>query len=219
MAAWVIAEVSLLAYPIAALLLVGLTKKKPRIRKKVFLACFAANILALFGLLTNITTTWTAFDLAIVSGFYLTVCLLLWLGWEWRNSIIKVLSLLAMICVFGMGYISGTVGVLGIGFATNEMEPDVEKRFDDGLIYKETALGNALTDYRGKKVEVYRTIPWLPLLERRILEKDYFNVVTYLSALSVKYKPAENKIYLAASHPRGNERQVLHWADTLQLGK
>lgn len=124
-----------------------------------------------------------------------------------------------MACIFGIGYFMGTVGALGIGFAVAEYEPRIEKWYDDCIIYKETPLGNALSDYRGKKVEVFKTISWFPIIEWRINKKEYFNILVYLTPLTVDYKATEKKIYLSASREWGKDRHIETWSDTLVLGR
>lgn len=124
-----------------------------------------------------------------------------------------------MAFTFGLGYISGTVGALGVGFVVAEYDTDTEKWLGDGLIYKETSLGNAISDYRGKRVEIYKTISWFPILEWRTQKKEYFNLITYGNKLTVEYKPTENKIFLSTSMLWGKDKHTENWADTLILGQ
>jgi hypothetical protein len=123
-----------------------------------------------------------------------------------------------MLIVFGLGYFSATAGILGVGLLTTQYETDREVWLGDGLIYKENGLGNAITpDTRGKKVEIYKTFKWLPIIEWRISEKSYYNVITYLNPLTVDYKPSKHKIYLSAAMQWGKDKKIINWSDTLNL--
>ena len=219
MTTWLITLIALWTYPIIGFILVRLTKKKPMLRKNLLWFCAVTVFVSAFGLLTNISTTLIEIDWLILSSVYLTICTLLWLGFELKNKIMKIISVLAMTCVFGIGYISGTIGALGVGFVTAEFTPETEKWLGDGLIYKETTLGNAVSDNRGKRVEIYKTIFWLPIIEWRIENKVYEKYITIMtSPLTVDYKPDEKKIYLSASMWWENERKQEEWSDTLSTG-
>ena len=117
--------------------------------------------------------------------------------------------------VFGIGYISSTFGILGVGFVLGEYDTSVETRISKNLIYKETSLGNAISDYRGKRVEIYKTISWLPIIEWRILDKEYYSVIPYLNRLNVVYLPETKTIYLNAEEISAGKIET--WADTLKL--
>jgi len=120
-----------------------------------------------------------------------------------------------MVVVFGIGYISSTFGILGVGFVLGEYDTSVETRISKNLIYKETSLGNAISDYRGKRVEIYKTISWLPIIEWRILDKEYYSVIPYLNRLNVVYLPETKTIYLNAEEISAGKIET--WADTLKL--
>jgi hypothetical protein len=218
MTTWLITLIALWTYPIVSFIVIRLTRNKPKIRKRIIWYLILTNLIAAFGLLTNISTTLKELDWVIVTSFYFTICFLLWLGFQQKNTIVKILSVLVMVCVFGIGYLSGTIGALGVGFVTAEYDTRIEMWLGDGIIYKETTLGNAVSDYRGKRVEIYKTIPWLPLIEWRTEKKVYKNYITYMtSPLTVKYKPEEKKIYLSASMWWQNEHKQVEWSDTLSI--
>lgn len=219
MTAWVIILFALWTFPVISFYMVKLTEKKKHIRNRIILLCVFLNSVAAFGLLTNISATLKEIDWLIVTSIYFTICILLWLGFYQKKKIVKISALIIMVCIFAIGYISGTVGALGVGFVTAEYEPSVEKWLGDGFIYKETSLGNAVSDYRGKRVEIFRTIPWLPVIEWRVQNKVYQNYVAILTnPLTVEYKQSEKKIYLSASMWWENERKQEEWADTLSIG-
>lgn len=218
--AFLIILLGLWAYPIISLLLFRFTKNRLGLRKQVFFVSSILTLLALFGLLTNISTTLSELDWLIFSAIYFTISLvLIWTQFQ-KNKLLKVFGLVAMFIVFGFGYLSGTIGILGVGFVIGEYDTEYEDWLGTGIIYKESLLGNAISDHRGKKVELYRTIPWFPILEWRIQEKVYNEYVAMVSTpLTVDYKPKEKKIYLSASMWSEHNKRYMNWADTLTIKK
>lgn len=215
MTSWLTILFALWIYPIAAYFLLRQASRKPKARKYLFIAVPTVAIITILGWLTNVSTTLSVFDWFCVTSIYLSICLLLWYLWFQSNRIVKGIGIVAMVVTFIVGYLAGTIGVLGIGFVTGSYDTDRESWLGDGLIYKESILGNAISDYRGKKVEVYRTLNWLPVIEWRIQHKEYYNSITYLTPLTVDYIAAEKKLLLSAfAEPNG---QLVNWTDTLQL--
>ena len=215
--AWLIILIALWTYPIICYFVLRLTAKRLKTRKYIFITCIAASVLTAFSLLTNISTTFLPLDWVLLTSVYFLLCLALWWTQFQTSKILKILGVICMFIVFGIGYFSATAGILGVGFVTAKYETDREVWLGDGLIYKENGLGNALTDYRGKEVEVYKTLSWLPIIEWRIKDKSYYNVITYLNRLKVDYKPKEHNIYLSTTMLWGKDKRIINWSDTLNL--
>ena len=137
-----------------------------------------------------------------------------------QRKILKIIGAVSMVIVFGLGYLSGTIGALGVGFIINEYETEYEKWLGNGIIYKERLLGNAVSDERGKKVELYRTISWLPIIEWRIQTETY---TTYLRCVStpteINYQPQEKKVYLSGSIWSEYDKKYINWNDTIDVEK
>ncbi len=197
-----------------------LTKNRLEFRRQLFITSSILTALAFFGLVTNISTTLSELDWLVVSTIYLTISLALALTQFQKNKILKVSGIIAMIFVFGVGYLSGTIGILGVGFVVGEYDTEYEEWLGDGIIYKESTLGNATSDHRGKKVEIYQTISWLPLVEWRTEVREYKEYVTIMTTpLTIDYKPEDNKIYLSASMWWEHDKKYINWADTLIIKK
>lgn len=209
--------IALWTYPIIGFLLFILTKKKIDLRIKIFKVIFIISVLAILGLLTKISTTITELDWIIVTIPFLAATILLWWSQFQKSRIIKVIGIIAIIFVFSIGYFSGTVGLLGVGFVIGEFETSNEIWLDNGLIYKETSLGNAISDYRGKRVEIYRTIKWLPLIEWQVASKEYFDLLVYGQPLNVNYNSVNQEFYLDAEKQWGDS--TYYWNDTLRFEK
>ncbi len=119
-----------------------------------------------------------------------------------------------MISTFGIGYLSGTLGILGVGFIVADFESDAEKKLSNGIIYREHSIGNVISDYRGKRVEIYKTVAWLPVFEYQIIQKEYYNVITY-PEIKVSYEPNKHIIHLSASIISMNEGGREKWVDSI----
>jgi hypothetical protein len=220
MTTFLIILIGLWTYPVISFLVLWLTKTRLELRRQLIIASSILTALAFFGLATNISTTLSELDWLIVSTIYLTVSLALaWTQFQ-KSKILKVVGIIAMVLVFGVGYLSGTIGALGVGFLVGEYDTEYEEWLDDGIIYKESTLGNAVSDHRRKKVEIYKTISWLPLIERRTEVKEYSEYITIMTTpLTIDYKRDDNKIYLSASMWWEQDKKNINWADTLTIEK
>lgn len=192
-----------------------IVKNKPITKRNILIVSLIISLLSIFGLVFSVSTTIKVLDWILLTSCYFSICLMLWHLMSSKMKIVKYTSIVLMILVFGIGYFSATFGILGVGFILGDFDTNNEIWLNNGLIYKETSLGNAVSDYRGKRVEIYRTIKWLPILEWRIEKKEYFNVIPYLGPLTVYYKPVDKMIFLSAKDTRFEEPK--YWYDTIRL--
>lgn len=220
MTTFLIILIGLWTYPIISFIVLWLTKNRLELRRQLIIASGILTVLAFLGLATNISTTLSELDWLVVSTIYLTISFALaWTQFQ-KNKILKVFGIIAMVLVFGGGYLSGTIGALGVGFVVGEYDTEYEEWLGDGIIYKESTLGNAVSDHRGKKVEIFKTISWLPLIEWRTEVKEYKEYITIMTTpLTIDFKPEENKIYLSASMWWEHDKKNINWADTLIIEK
>jgi hypothetical protein len=220
MTKFLIILIGLWTYPIISFIVLWLIKNRLELRRQLIIASAILTALAFFGLATNISTTLSELDWLVVSTIYLTISLALaWTQFQ-KNKILKVLGIIVMVLVFGVGYLSGTIGVLGVSFVVGEYDTEYEEWLADGIIYKESILGNAISDHRGKKIEIYKTISWLPLIEWRTEVKEYKEYITIITTpLTIDYKPEDNKIYLSASIWWEHDKKQINWTDTLTTNK
>jgi hypothetical protein len=207
---------ALLTYPIISAIIILKTKNRLKIRyailKKLLLIAAISTVCAYF----HVSTTSDILDWLLLSSTYLTFCLLLWMTTGIRKGILRIPAIVIVGLYFGLSYLLGTIGALGVGMASGELGTSYEVWLSDGIIYKETTLGNALSDYRGKRVEIYRTIPWLPFIEWRVQKKEYYNLAVYMKHMNPLYDSEKKKIYVSASYKyfKGTED---HFCDTLLL--
>ena len=215
MISWLTVLIALWTYPIITFVIVKIASNKSQFKRTVIISTAIITILTLLGLVFKVSTTIKLIDWIALTSTYFSVCLTLWYCFFSKMKLIKILSILGMVMVFGIGYLSSTFGILGVGFVLGEFDTSFETRISKNLIYKETSLGNAISDYRGKRVEIYKTISWLPIIEWRILDKEYYNVIPYLNRLNVDYHPETKTIYLNAEEISAGKIET--WTDTLKL--
>lgn len=209
--------IALWAYPILSLIFFALTKRKPKTRKWVISISIALTVLTTLALLFKISTISAPLNWLLVSGFYLSLSLiLLWSQFQ-SNKFLKITGTLFMISVFGIGYLSGTLGILGVGFIVADFEPDTEKKLSNDIIYRESSIGNAISDYRGTRIEIYKIVAWLPFFEYRITQKEYDNVIAYPDEIKVSYEPNNHIIHLSASIVSLKNGGREKWSDSIKL--
>lgn len=214
---WLILLIGLWAYPILSFILLKWTVDKPNVRKWIFYVAFIMSGFSMLGYLTNISTTLSELDWVFISSNYFSISLVLWWTQFQKNKLLKISGVVIMLFTFGIGYLSGTVGALGVGFVVSDYVPETEKWLGDGLIYKECNIGNATTDYRGKQVEIFKTIQWLPIIEWRTQQREYHNTILLSNELTLNYEAAKGRIILSAKSLSDKNRQPQTWVDTLAL--
>jgi hypothetical protein len=200
-------------YPVIAFYLVKGTRDKLELRKKIIVTVIGVSLTAVFGLITGISTTSLEIDAVFVTSFYLLISLGLWTGIQGRLKLIRMTCIALSILIFSLGYFMGTIGALGIGFIAGSFESSCVKRYDNGIIYKERPIGNAFTDLKGKEVEIYKTIGWLPIIEWRLTDRKYYTSETYMNPLQVEYIRSSGTLIL--SIPDSVKIDEKAWGDTL----
>ncbi|MBS1509054.1 MAG: hypothetical protein JSS79_20620 [Bacteroidetes bacterium] len=164
----------------------------------------------------DISTTSLEIDWTLLTLYYLGICFFLWRIVRIKSKFIKVFGYILMTLVFGLGYLSGTIGALGIGFVTAEFEPRVEKEIESGLIYKETGLGNAISDNRGVRIEIYRNYSYLPFIEKRILTNEYYGFELAKYDIIDTYDKGDKILHLTLDIPN-DERDKVKWTQEIRI--
>lgn len=214
---FLIVLIALWAYPIIAYFVLYFTRNKPRVRKQLLGISLVLSTLTTIGLLLKVSTIFTTVNWLLLTTFYLTASLILWWSQFQHRKWLKYIGAILMIFIFGIGYFSSSLGILGVGLVVANYENSAQTDLGDGLIYKEQSIGNAISDYRGKHIEIYKTVTWLPIFEYRILEKEYDEALTYVNELTVKYEPAQHKIYLSNRTEWEKDKEMKKWSDTIDV--
>lgn len=78
-----------------------------------------------------------------------------------------------------IGYISGSVGLLGVALILNDFNVDRTIYLTEDIVYKQYSLGSAPGDYRGIEVSIVKRPLWLPGMEYEIFDKKYDVIFNY----------------------------------------
>lgn len=203
-------------YPILAWMLLRITKNKPRGRKILFFSVFSVTFITLTGLSLDIIFRFSAINYILFSLLYLTISLIIWWLCYRKKAWLKVIGCILFFAVFGIGYFMSTVGFVGLGLILGNYIPINEEKMSEKISYKEIYLGNAISDYQGKRIEIYETISFLPFLKKKIVEKKYYTEeIPIFSDLILILNQEKREIYL---YPVPNEyNRNLMWSDTIYL--
>jgi len=215
MSEFIIILVAIWTYPIIGFLLFRFTKTNEIIRNRIIGTVTGISITAVIGYLVNVSSTSTELDWLFFTIPYLLISIFLWWAFYHNTKAIKSLAVFGMALIFGLGYFLGSVGILGIGLGIGDYQTDSETWYDNGFIYKETSLGNAIADYRGKRVEISNTIPWLPILEWEVETKEYFGRAVYKNRLEVEFNSDKKEFYLSTIDQFIDSTEF--WTDTLKI--
>ncbi len=216
MTEWLIILISLWTYPIITYMIAKGTKKIIITKNKVLIYSIIIAIISVICYFAKVSTTLDFIDWILFTSIYFTICLFLWIVNLHSKTLLKITTGVIMLFVFGIGYFSSTIGALGVGFVLSSEVPKTVKKIDSNLIYKETVLGNAISDYRGKKIEVYKTFSWFPLFEWRIKVKNYYDIITYGEFLKTKYVKTTKILYLETSEPFEMDKKII-WKDSIKI--
>lgn len=207
---------SLWTYPLLTYFLIRLSRHNKILRNRIAGTTLILTILITVCLLVDISTTSIEVDWALITLYYFGLCLVIWRVIEFRNKLIKILGYILMTLVFGLGYFSGTIGGLGVGFVTAEYVPRKQNKITDGLYYKETRLGNAVSDYRGLQVEIFKEFKYLPFIEKRVSTNRYFGMDLIRYDMIYTYDDPSKTLHLKLNVPK--EKTEEHsWAEEIKV--
>lgn len=213
---WLITLIAMWINPIFGYILARFSAKKVKLRKLLFIFFSTIALIEILTIIVNISFTSSIVDFIFTSFFYLGICFGIWILKFNKKAILKTSGIILAVLIFGLNYLLSTVGALGVGFALNDWTPRQEIKLDNNLIYKEIPLGMATDDYRGKRVEIYKRIGFLPL-ERKILTKSYINETGgFIYKLDVKYNSKTKDLYLFGAD-RLRDKEINYWYDTINI--
>ncbi|MBO0935069.1 hypothetical protein J2I47_00780 [Fibrella sp. HMF5335] len=220
MSAFIIVIFALWFYPPIAYVVISATADQPGTRQLILWTSFILSGLAIAGLITGISTTSSLIDWFMLMSIYGTVSLLIWILRTERGKKGHYLAGIAQLSIFGAGYVFSTAGFTAIGFMVAAHVPNDVRNVGDGLIYKEVPYGNAVSDFRLKRVELTRTSSALPLIEWPIVRKEYDASDELMAPpFGIYYNQQRQQLCLSASHLSDETKRLESWSDTLDLGK
>jgi hypothetical protein len=165
--------ISLLLHPILAKTVLLSFKNNPKEIKKVIFAFVGSSLLIILSMILGVSTTSSTIDFILFFSVYFSISLLLLRLYSFKNKAVKIFAGVLQFCVFGIGYLSCTIGILGVGLISNDFRVDREIIFTDGIVYRQYSLGSAPGDYHGIQVSIQKRIKWLPGFEKEIFSKKY----------------------------------------------
>lgn len=217
---WLMVLAALWIYPIAALIVLNVTKNKLKLRKKIILFSGILFVLVTIAMYASIATVSTTLNwLLFTHGYFFCSVLLLWSLYQSRRWL-KVIGIILMSPVFFIGYTSATVGILGVGFITSEYETDAKHVLNEEITCTEIGRGNALSDFRGRRFEVWKRISWFPFLEKKVTEKEYWGVIWLFNPTSIRYDKSRSSLYLKTREQVGKQfigEKTTYWRDTIRI--
>ena len=178
---------------------------------------FVVTGLVLMAGLFNISTTLSGLNWFLVTVPYLSISCLFWSLQGQKRKVVKYSITAVMICVFGIGYLLSTLGILGLMFIIGDYDSIKKVTLSDDLTCSITFLGNALSDHRGIKFEIYDQVDYLPFVDKRVMEHEVFDIRFPSSDIDMTFNEANNAIYFRADSINENRGEV--WRDTIYLNE
>lgn len=214
----IITVVSLLVYPPAAHIVIKLTKSYPIVRKRIIYISLVVTAITLLAMAAGISTLWAGINFLLFMSMYFTFSLLIILLFQQKQLLLKIAAGIAMFAVFGIGYLSSTIGLLGLCFVIGDIEATRSIPLTDNLIYKQYSHGNATSDFRKTEVAVYKTWRLFPFLQKAVFSKTYDVVFKGHCAKLSDLRPGEIYGYDFTVGYDKNKQQLLLY-DSLRVYK
>lgn len=209
MALFISIILSLWLYPIFAVVISG-----KAIGKRLLFISLSSAAVIIAGIITGLSTRWDEFDCFLIFTLYFSLLMLLLYFYSFKNKVIKVIAGLLVFFSLIVGYILGSVGVLGLAAIVSGFKPARTIDLGDAYMYKQFSLGMAPESYRGTKISILKRPVWLPGLEYEIFTKtydrEYFSdkyipnntsayPTLYSDDFEVEFQPSNNRVILMDS--------------------
>lgn len=204
----------LLVYPFITLEVIRRNRSKPIMRRRILKICISTTAIIVLALALDISTTSELVDWILASSIYFTCCILIWTAIYDRNGLLKGIGILCSVVVFGLALLSCTIGLLGLGLIIGEVIPDNHISLQDGIIVKEYYNGNAISDSRATTIEVFQTIPWLPVVEWRKVKKRY-EWLELKDNVQADFDASKQILTLKGIETTPGTKQYKHWQDII----
>lgn len=189
--------ISFWVHPALTLIIVRLLRNSTHWKKFVLVCSF--NIIIFFAFFVfDISTVNINIDFLITSFIYFCFWIIIWNALYFEKGLFKTLCLIFLFSLLIFNYCSSTAGILAIGFTLYDWETTQELKIDTDLTYKETPLGNAISDYRGKKIDIFKQFSVFPFLEYPYQSKSFFEIAPYRNILNVEYNKSSRILFLSA---------------------
>lgn len=177
--------IALWVFPILAVI-----ASRSILKKRVLsISLYLASVI-IFGVISGLSTRWDELDCFLIFTLYFSLLTLLLHFYSFKNIVVKVLAGFLLAFSLIVGYVSGSVGLLGVGLILNDFKVERTVYLSGDLVYKQYSLGSAPGDYRGIKLSIVKRPVWLPGLEYNVFTKTYNR-----EYLSPHYSPTNTAAY------------------------
>lgn len=210
--------ITLLTYPVLTYFLVRQTMRSEKIQKRISLVLLTILLLTVIGILTQTITIFANLNYFLATFIYFIVSYFLWLTFIHTDKIAKLLIKISMFSIFSLGGILATLGFFFLLILSTELTPIQDIWVADNLIYKERNIGSGPDpSVRLKRIEVYKTYDWCPIIAQRIQNKEYDDWEGNLGTLlETKYNVETKKLYLTNSMLNLSDKYK-RWTDSLKI--
>jgi hypothetical protein len=192
--------------------------KSGKIQKRISMALLTILLPTIFGILTQTITIFTNLNYFLATFLYFIVSYFLWLTFFHTDKIVKLLVKISMFSVFGFGGILATLGFFFLFILSSELTPIQDIWVADNLVYKERNIGSGPDpDERLKRIEIYKTYDWCPIIAQRIQNREYDDWDGNLGpVLDTKYNAETKKLYLTNSMLNLSDKYK-RWTDSIHI--
>ena len=141
--------------------------KNDNVRLKIFLYSAAFSTFNIFLYCFSITWRGVMMDVLVLLSFYFTYSLIVYYVFLIPNIIIQRILTIPVLLPIVVGYfLSVPPGWLALAWTVSEYAPKKEIELNDQLTYREYWI-----DEVGTRITIFKTVSFLPLLERTLMDK------------------------------------------------
>ena len=176
-------ELGLIGGPIIGLILYSLFKGN---RKFIF---SFLSILAFLGLfrLFNLSFKADSLDLIFPIVFFIAYCFLVFHFQLIDNKFLRVISLVVGSIPIIFAFLFGILGIIGVGMASADEVSDKTVNLSNSCYFRVYQYGNAISEKDGTRIEIYKSVNFLPFVEKRILQTELDRKNFETDSISVKF--------------------------------
>lgn len=160
----------LIAPPLALVVLFAIQKAWPSIQFSASLLFIALLVLSLILFLLGISFTNVLINIIWLAASYFFYCIFIASTWQLKFKPARYFALIIGSLPICLGYVLGTVGVLGLFFIVGDMvePPEHTEQMGRGLVCEMTDWGSVGSS-SGYSIDLYELWPAVPFLRRRVV--------------------------------------------------
>jgi hypothetical protein len=218
MTAYTYITLSLFLYPVIGRFLISQTQKYILVQRRIVWTIFFSSIFIACCAMAHIITISQNLNWFLITSVYLTVSVFLWSTQFQLRSSLKKIGKIFITIIFGLGYFVATAGFFLLMILSSEMQISQRKWLTADLIYQERNIGSGPDPSLSlKKIEVYRTVKFMPLIAYRMEARTYDTWNMNLKQnLDVSFSKRDQMLYLSGV---SNAGKTSSWSDTICLAK